>query len=100
MNLRMGSMIGLVQTLLRQKLFLKIRTGFETILKSATFPSIAIRKSQPLVMIPTQPSTLSESILKVSTYKRKRTKLTKHKRKQRIKKIKRKSARKRALKNI
>ena len=58
----------------------------------------------PSIIFPPAPqnktTAVENSILKVSTYRRKRTKLHKHKRKQRIKKIKRKSIRKRELKNI
>lgn len=43
---------------------------------------------------------LEEAVLRVSTYWRKRTKLRKHKRKQRMKKLHRKSLRKQRLKGV
>ena len=45
-------------------------------------------------------SLLEEAVLRVSTYWRKRTKLRKHKRKQRMKKLRRKSVRKQRLKGL
>lgn len=43
---------------------------------------------------------LEEAVLRVSTYWRKRTKLRKHKRKQRLRKLQRKSVRKQRLKGL